>query len=83
LYNIKSSKKLLIRSIAGHPLTNMDKLRYPIALFLASFVMLMIGLIFKIMHWPGGQLITGSMFMVQAVSIVWIIIVLLKPTKKP
>ncbi|WP_426670162.1 hypothetical protein ACPPVU_02735 [Mucilaginibacter sp. McL0603] len=61
----------------------MDKLRYPIALFLASFVMLMIGLLFKIMHWPGGQLLTGSMFMVQAVSIVWIIIVLLKPGKKP
>lgn len=73
----------MIKSIADRRLTNMDKLRYPIALFLASFVMLMIGLLFKIMHWPGGQLLTGSMFMVQAVSIVWIIIVLLKPGKKP
>jgi hypothetical protein len=61
----------------------MGNFRYPIALFLASFVMLMIGLTLKIMHWPGGQLITGSMFMVQAISIVWIIVLILKPGKKP
>jgi hypothetical protein len=59
------------------------KFRNPIALFLASFVMLMIGLLFKIAHWPGGQLITGSMLMVQAVSIIWLIVLFVRPNKKP
>jgi hypothetical protein len=44
--------------------------------------MIMAGLMLKILHWPGGQLVTGSMFMVQGVSIVWIIILLLRPKKK-
>ncbi len=60
----------------------MNNLRYPIALFLTSFVMLMIGLVFKVMHWPGAQLIIGSMLMVQVISIVWIIILLVRPKKK-
>lgn len=60
----------------------MFKFRYPLALFFASFVMIMVGLMLKILHWPGGQLVTGSMFMVQGVSIVWIIILLLRPKKK-
>ena len=52
--------------------------RYPIALFLASIVLLMVGLMLKIMHWPAGQLLTGSMIMVQIVSIVWLIIIIFK-----
>jgi hypothetical protein len=60
----------------------MFKFRYPLALFFASLVMIMVGLMLKILHWPGGQLVTGSMFMVQGVSIVWIIILLLRPKKK-
>ncbi|CAN5293870.1 hypothetical protein BH09BAC6_BH09BAC6_20100 [soil metagenome] len=52
--------------------------RYPIALFLASIVLLMVGLMLKIMHWPGGQLLTGSMIMVQVVSIVWLIVIIFK-----
>ncbi|MBS1523974.1 MAG: hypothetical protein JST50_23430 [Bacteroidetes bacterium] len=56
----------------------MGNFRYPIVLFLTSFVVLAIGLVFKIMHRPGGQLITGSMFMVQAVSIVWLIVLLVR-----
>ncbi|HEY9001028.1 MAG TPA: hypothetical protein VIM89_06735 [Mucilaginibacter sp.] len=56
----------------------MGNFRYPVVLFLTSFVVMAIGLVFKIMHWPGGQLITGSMFMVQAVSIVWLIVLLVR-----
>lgn len=61
----------------------MSNFRYPVVLFLTSFVVLAIGLLFNIMHWPGGQLITGSMFMVQAISIVRLIILLVRPNKKP
>lgn len=52
--------------------------RYPIILFMLSLVGLMIGMAFKVMHWPGGQLITGSMIMVQAISIIWLIIIVIK-----
>ncbi|HTK19244.1 MAG TPA: hypothetical protein VL442_07025 [Mucilaginibacter sp.] len=45
---------------------------------MTSFVVLMIGLVFKIEHWPGAQLITGSMWMVQVVSIVWLIVLLVR-----
>ncbi len=58
------------------------RFRNPIALFLASLVMLIIGLLLKAMHWPGGQLITGSMLMVQAVSIIWLIVLIVRPGKK-
>ncbi|HVW94558.1 MAG TPA: hypothetical protein VHA56_01150 [Mucilaginibacter sp.] len=52
--------------------------RSPVILFILSFFGLMIGLTFKVLHWPGGQLISGSMIMVQAFSIVWLIILLFK-----
>ncbi|MGZ3765976.1 MAG: hypothetical protein ACXVA2_15005 [Mucilaginibacter sp.] len=61
----------------------MGNFRYPIALFLSSFIMLMIGLLLKILRLPGGQLITGSMFMVQAVAIVWLIVLVLRSKKRP
>jgi hypothetical protein len=61
----------------------MGNFRYPVTLFLASFVVLMIGLLFKIMHWPGGQLITGSMLIVQVVSIIWLIVLVVRTGKKP
>ena len=60
----------------------MGNFRYPVVLFLTSFVVLMIGLLFKIQHWPGAQLITGSMWMVQIASIVWLIVLLARPNKK-
>jgi hypothetical protein len=56
--------------------------RYPIVLFLASIPVLIIGLLFKIQHWPGSSLIIGSMMMVQLVSIIWLIVVVLKLTSK-
>lgn len=56
----------------------MGNVRYPVVLFLTSFVMLMVGLIFKIQHWAGAQLIIGSMWMVQIVSIIWLIMLLVR-----
>ena len=56
----------------------MKNFRYPIALFAASFIMLFVGLLFKVQHWPGAQLITGSMLMAQAISIVWLIVIIIK-----
>ncbi len=55
--------------------------RFPLVLFILSFAGMMLGLMFKILHWPGGQLITGSMLMVQVISIIWLIIILLKTPK--
>ena len=37
---------------------------------------MMLGLMLKVMHWPGGQLITGSMIMVQVIAIVWLIMII-------
>jgi hypothetical protein len=54
--------------------------KYPIVLFLASFVLLLVGLLLKIMHWPGGHLMTGSMIMVQIVAIIFLIVIVLKRT---
>lgn len=52
--------------------------RQPIILFILSFAGMMLGLMFKVMSWPGGQLITGSMIMVQVIAIVWLIVVVAK-----
>ena len=41
----------------------------------------MMGAAFKVMHWPGGQLITGSMIMVQVIAIIWLIIIIVKSPK--
>jgi hypothetical protein len=55
--------------------------RFPITLFLLSFVGMMFGLMLKILHWPGGQLVIGSMIMVQVISIIWLIIIIIKSPK--
>jgi len=55
--------------------------RYPIILFLLSFAGIMLGLVLKILHWPGGQLIIGSMIMVQVIAIIWLIIIIVKSPK--
>jgi hypothetical protein len=52
--------------------------RYPIILFILSFAGILLGLVLKIFHLPGGQLIIGSMIMVQAISIIWLIVILIK-----
>ena len=58
-----------------------NNFRYPLVLFLLSFAGLVIGWAFKIMHWPGGQLIVGSMIMVQVFSIIWLIIIIVRTPK--
>jgi hypothetical protein len=42
----------------------------------------MIGLLFKIQHWLGGSLITGSMIMVQGIALAWLIVILLVEKRK-
>ncbi|MFB9843659.1 hypothetical protein [Mucilaginibacter ginsenosidivorans] len=60
----------------------MTRFRTPLILFVAGTVFLVIGMAFRIMHWPGGQLITGSMMMVQGFAIVWLIVLLFRSDKK-
>jgi len=50
--------------------------RQPIILFVLSFAGMMLGLMLKVMNWPGGQLVTGSMIMVQIIAIVWLIVII-------
>ncbi|BAU52471.1 hypothetical protein [Mucilaginibacter gotjawali] len=52
--------------------------RYPLVLFIASFAFMMAAMLLKIMNWPGSSLLFGSMLMVQAFSIIWLMVVLLK-----
>ena len=56
--------------------------RYPIVLFVLGIIGTMIGLTFKIQHWAGGSLIIGSMIMVQAIAIAWLIVILLWKREK-
>ena len=62
------------------PLT---KFRYLIMLFLSGFILLRVGLMFKILHWPGGEWISVSMLIVQIISITSIIVLLLRPKGNP
>jgi hypothetical protein len=59
----------------------MGQFRYPVVLFISSLLALSVGLLFRIMHWPGGGLITGAMFMVQGIAIIWLIVLLLRAKK--
>ncbi len=60
----------------------MAKFRYPLILFFASFVILFIGILFRITHWPGGRLLTGGAYSMQALSVLRFVILLLLPNKK-
>ncbi|MFI5162595.1 MAG: hypothetical protein ACHQHN_15055 [Sphingobacteriales bacterium] len=60
----------------------MAKFRYPLILFATSFVVLFVGILFKISHWPGGRLLTFLAYAMQALSLVWLLILLLPPNKK-
>src|SRR5580658_508480 len=57
------------------------KFKYPVLLFLASFILFLIGIAFKIMHWPNAQFIIASMIVVQISAVVWLIVVILQPEK--
>jgi len=60
----------------------MGKYLYPVILFIVSAVFLVIGLLFKIQHWTGGRLITGSMLMVQVIALIWLGVILYRDSKK-
>jgi hypothetical protein len=55
--------------------------KYPIIAFVFAFPFIIIGLLFKIQHWPGARLLLGSMFIVQAISLVWLIVIIIKKRK--
>lgn len=55
-----------------------NNIRYPITLFILSFLGMMLGMALRILHWPGGQVITGSMIMVQVVAIVWLVVIIVR-----
>lgn len=52
--------------------------KYPVTLFIASLIVLMIGLYFKVMNIPGAQLIIGSMLIVQVLSILWLVVIIFR-----
>ena len=58
------------------------KLRQPLILFIASFIPVMAGLLFKIMHWSGAATLFGAGMLVQLFAILWLMFVILKPGKK-
>jgi hypothetical protein len=58
------------------------KSNYPTVLFLAGFILFLVGLAFKIQHWPGGQLIISCTIIMQIIAIAWLIISLLKDKAK-
>ncbi len=55
--------------------------KYPIITFVAAFVFVIIGLLFKIMHYPGASMLLGSMFIVQGICLVWLIVIIIKSRK--
>jgi hypothetical protein len=58
------------------------KYRQPLILFVASFVLVIGGMAFKVMHWPGAGIVFGAGMLVQLFSILWLIYVIMKPGKK-
>lgn len=60
-----------------------NNFRYPIVLFILSFLGVMLGIAFRMMRWPGASTTIGSMIMVQAISIIWLIIILVRNKGNP
>lgn len=56
----------------------LNNFRYPLVLFAAASVFFLIGILFKIQHWPGATVIPGSMMMVQGFAIVWLVVAVLR-----
>ncbi len=57
------------------------KSRFPLLAFMVSFIAMIMGLMFKILHWPNAQLITGGMIVLQIVFITSLIIIMLNEGK--
>ncbi len=52
--------------------------RQAIILFIASMAMVMLGLLFKIQHWPNGSFLIGAGLIAQFVAIVLLVVLLVK-----
>jgi hypothetical protein len=52
--------------------------RQVVILFIASMVLVMLGLLFKIQHWPHGAIAIGAGLMAQLVAVVLLVVLLAK-----
>lgn len=53
----------------------------PLVLFLLGMAITIIGSLFKIMHWPGANIMLTVGMLTEAIAIITLIVVLLKNTK--
>ena len=59
----------------------MKKYRIPLILFLLGMTITIIGALFKLMHWPGANIMLIIGMLTEAIAIITLIAVLLKKTK--
>jgi hypothetical protein len=55
-----------------------SNLKYPIVLFLASFVLLLGATLLRLMHWPGVQIMSIGMLITQTMAIASLMSIFLK-----
>ena len=53
----------------------------PLVLFLSGMAITIIGALFKLMHWPGANIMLTVGMLTEAIAIITLIVVLLKNTK--
>lgn len=53
----------------------------PLVLFLLGMAITIVGSLFKIMHWPGANIMLIIGMLTEAIAIITLIVVLLKNTK--
>jgi len=62
----------------------MNNFKLPLALFLGSLIVTIVGTMLKMQQLPGGPIIVQVLIFVQAFALAWLVFVLLKrPVKKP
>ena len=59
-----------------------SKYRKPVILFFASFILIGLGVVSKVSHWPYSDITFGAGMIVQMLSILWLIVVIIRPEKK-
>lgn len=52
--------------------------RQAVVLFIASFILVMLGLLFKIQHWPFASTAIGAGLMAQLIAIIALVVLLIK-----
>ena len=53
----------------------------PLVLFLSGMAITIIGALFKLMHWPGANIMLSVGMLTEAIAIITLIVILLKNTK--